>query len=52
MQIKYNTEFKRWEVYNDNPVIRNKEPQPAFVSAREIECERYVKFAYGVTVTQ
>lgn len=43
MEIKYNTDFKRWEVYNDNPVIRAGEPQPCFVSASHVRCEKYIE---------
>ena len=32
MDIKYNTEFQRWEVYTPDSVIRNRERQPEFVS--------------------
>lgn len=42
MEIKYNTEFKRWEVYKDNPIIRNKEPQPCFVSTDHEACILYI----------
>ncbi len=32
-ELKFNTEFHRWEVYSDTSVIRNGERQPVFVSA-------------------
>ena len=41
MEIKYNKDFPRWEVYGKNPVVRGGVPQPCFVSARRDECERY-----------
>ena len=43
MQIRWNTEMQRWEVYSSRGVIRAYELQPVFVSARLEECERYVK---------
>ena len=42
MKIKYNPEFKRWEVYGDKPVIRNKEPQPCYVSTDIESCRLYL----------
>lgn len=42
MSIKYNTDFQRWEVYGDNPVIRAGESQPRFVGSFD-KCEAYVK---------
>jgi len=33
MDIKFNTEFQRWEVYSPDCAIRNKEPQPEFVTS-------------------
>lgn len=41
MKILFNPEFHRWEVYGDNPVIRNKEPQPEFVSPDLDKCIAY-----------
>ena len=41
MEIKYNTEFTRWEVYSENPVIRAGEPQPVFVAAELEKCITY-----------
>lgn len=43
-KIFFNTEFHRWEVYNQmHHVIRAGEPQPAFVSSSLLECEDYVR---------
>ena len=42
MEVKYNTEFKRWEVYSDKPIIRNKNPQPSFVSQDHEACRLYI----------
>lgn len=39
--IFYNTEFRRWEYYGENPVIRAGEPQPEFVSADYEKCIIY-----------
>lgn len=47
MEIKYNTEFHRWEVFNDHPVIRAGEPQPCYVSAEREKCEAYKKKVEG-----
>ena len=41
MEIIYNPEFDRYEVYGDNPVIRAGEPQPDFVSADVDACITY-----------
>lgn len=41
MEIVYNTEFSRWEVYGPDPVIRAGEPQPQFVSADYERCVTY-----------
>lgn len=41
MEIIFNNEFMRWEVYSEKSVIRNKEKQPVFVSPLKIECEIY-----------
>lgn len=43
MEIVYNTEFSRWEVYSDHPVIRAGRPQPCFVSAEREKCEAYIQ---------
>lgn len=40
-EIKYNTEFHRWEVYRENGVLRNGELQPSFVSALWQDCMNY-----------
>jgi hypothetical protein len=47
MRILYNPEFKRWEVYRDDPIIRNNEPQPCYVSADYFKCELYRKAVEG-----
>lgn len=39
--IVFNPEFERWEVYGDDPVIRNGEPQPEFVSVNYDKCITY-----------
>ncbi len=41
MEIVYNTEFHRWEVYSKNVVIRNGEKQPDFVSDDYQKCITY-----------
>ena len=41
-EIKYNTEFHRWEVYSDHSVVRAGERQPVFVSAKLREAHGYV----------
>ena len=33
MDIKYNTEFQRWDVYTPDSVVRNSVPQPEFVTS-------------------
>ncbi len=40
-EIKFNTEFHRWEVYRENGVIRNGEVQPSFVSVLWQDCMNY-----------
>lgn len=47
MNILYNTEFYRWEVYGKHPVIRGGEPQPCFVNADIEKCEAYVEKVEG-----
>lgn len=42
MEIKFNTEMKRYEVYPDKPVIRAGKPQPSYVSASLHDCGEYV----------
>lgn len=39
--IIFNPEFERWEYYGDDPVVRNDEPQPEFVSADYEKCITY-----------
>lgn len=41
MVILYNTETSRWEVYGPDPVIRNGEPQPQYVSKDFSKCLTY-----------
>ena len=42
-EVKFNTEFHRWEVYREGRnVIRGGEVQPVFVGS-ETACELYVK---------
>jgi len=40
-EVRYNTEFHRWEVYRENGVIRNGEVQPSFVSVLWQDCMNY-----------
>lgn len=47
-EIKFNTEFHRWEVYSDHSVIRSGERQPAFVSEHLIMAQLYVINCGGV----
>ena len=49
MEIKFNTDFPRWEVYGENPVIRNGEPQPEFVSDSWEKCITYKMAVEGKT---
>lgn len=39
--IIFNPEFERWEYYGADPVIRNGEPQPEFVSSDYEKCITY-----------
>ena len=52
MRIKYNTEYKRWEVYDKEPRVRGGEPQPSFVGTLSA-CEEYrvkvEEFRYGAS---
>ena len=41
-EIKFNDQFKRWEVFSERSVIRAGERQPLFVSALEIDARLYV----------
>ena len=43
-EIKFNTEFHRWEVYRENGVIRGGEVQPVFVGSFDA-CETFVRRA-------
>ena len=47
-EIKFNTEFHRWEVYSDHSVVRAGERQPVFVSAQLREAQGYVINCGGV----
>ena len=47
MDIKYNTEYGRWEVYGAHGVIRGGEVQPCFVSESEEDCAMYIKRVEG-----
>jgi len=40
-EVKYNTEFHRWEVYSDHSVVRAGERQPVFVSELWQRCMDY-----------
>ena len=42
MKIKFNEEFRRWEVYATHPVVRGGELQPAFVSADYKPCVAFL----------
>ena len=46
--IKFNTEFHRWEVYSDSSLVRAGERQPVFVSAQLREAQGYVINCGGV----
>lgn len=39
--IIFNPEFERWEYYGADPVVRNGEPQPEFVSINYDKCITY-----------
>lgn len=41
MEIVFNTDFSRWEVYSPDAVIRNGERQPDFVSTEYEKCITY-----------
>ena len=41
MEILLNTDYARWEVYGDDPVIRAGEPQPQFVNESYDKCITY-----------
>ena len=41
MEILFNTEYSRWEVYSPDAVIRNGEKQPDFVSDSYDKCITY-----------
>ena len=43
-EIKFNTEFHRWEVYRENGVIGNGEVQPVFVGSFDA-CETFIRRA-------
>ena len=45
MEIKFNTQFSRWEVYGEKSVIRGGELQPVFVSANHSKAEEFIKKA-------
>ena len=49
MEIRFNTDFPRWEVYGEDPVIRNGEPQPEFVSESYEKCRIYKETVEGKT---
>ena len=49
MKILYNPQFHRWEVYGEDPVIRNGEPQPEFVSDSYQKCITYKMAVEGKT---
>lgn len=40
--VKFNTDFHRWEVYSSESVVRAWELQPVFVAGTEVECEKYI----------
>lgn len=41
-EIKYNTRYRRWEVYGPRSVVRAGQRQPDFVAAQEEPCRAYV----------
>ena len=41
MTIRFNTDFRRWEVYGET-VIRGGKPQPCFVSDSYSRCLNYI----------
>ena len=41
--IRFNPEFKRFEVYGPKSQMRNGELQPLFVSGSYMDCHRYVE---------
>jgi len=43
MEKLWNNEYHRWEVYPENPVVRNGEEQPVYVSADSDSCDAYLK---------
>ena len=43
MEIKFNTERGRWEVYNELPRLRAGEPQPDYVCAELTDAAAYVE---------
>lgn len=47
MDIIFNPEFGRYEVFGPNPVIRAGEPQPEFVSADYEKCLIYKQAVEG-----
>lgn len=42
MEKLYNPAYKRWEVMDDNPPVRNGEEQARFVSESEEACDAYM----------
>lgn len=47
MEILFNPEFERYEVYSPDAVIRNGERQPDFVSADYEKCITYKTIVEG-----
>lgn len=47
MRILFNTQFRRWEVYEENPIVRNGEAQPVFVSGSYERCAKYCRDVEG-----
>lgn len=47
MEIVFNPDFPRWEVYGPDPVVRAGEPQPEFVSPDYEKCITYRRTMEG-----
>jgi hypothetical protein len=43
IEIKYNTQMHRWEVFSPKSVTRAGEKQPVFVSAKLEACAEYAE---------
>jgi len=42
MRVIFNPEFCRYEVYREEPIVRNGQPQPIFVSHDEKQCRKFI----------